>query len=104
MSDLDKNIMDEEYEEFETITMTDDETGEDIEFAIIDSVKDNGIKYILVIESEFIDDEQSEAMILKEMTDNQDITYAVIEDEKEFDMVATLFQQVNDEYELEMED
>ena len=104
MSDLDKNIMDEEYEEFETITMTDDETGEEIEFAIIDSVKDNGIKYILVIENEFIDDEQSEAMILKEMTDNQDITYAVIEDEEEFDMVATLFQQVNDEYELEMED
>lgn len=102
MSDL-ENEFDDEMEEFETLTMIDDETGENIEFAIIDSVELKGTKYILVIESEFIDDEESDAMLLKETGENGEITYVVVEDEEEFDMVAELLRQSNDDYELETE-
>lgn len=93
---------DELYEEFETVTMTDDETGEDIEFAIIDQLEYEGVRYILVVESEFIDDEESEAVILKEIAgDEEELTYEVIEDDTEFDRIAELFSQNSDDYDVE---
>lgn len=93
-----------EEEEFETVTMTDDE-GNDTEFSIIDYIENNGIRYLLVIESEFMDDEDSEATILKEISTNDDeVLYESLEDEKEFDLVAGLFQDKSDEYDVEVND
>lgn len=93
---------DDLYEEFETVTMTDDETGEDIEFAMIDQLEYKGVRYILVVESEFIDDEESEAIILKEVADDsEELTYEVIEDDAEFDRIAELFSQNSDDYDVE---
>ncbi len=88
-------------DEFEIITMTDDETGENIDFAVIDYTVFGGNEYVLVVEAEFIDDEESEAAILKKVVENGQEFYALVEDDKEFDAVADLFSIEGEEYDIE---
>lgn len=95
----------EDFEEFSTITMTDEETGDDIEFAIIDQVEADGYRYLLVIESELIDDDEAEAIILKEVADEgEELTYSLVEDDAEFDRVADLFQENSEDYDVEIDE
>ena len=93
-----------DFEEFETIMLT-DENGEEVEFAVIDAVEAEGQSYILVLEADLLDDENAEAMILKKTADDgEEVNYELIEDDAEFDKVAELFQNANDEYDVEIED
>lgn len=93
-----------EEEEFETIVMTDDD-GNETEFSIIDFVEHNNTRYLLVIESEYMDDENAEATILKEIsTDNDIVVYKSLDSEEEFDIVASLLQEKSEEYDVEIED
>lgn len=96
------NINDDmDNETVETIIMT-DENGEDVEFVIVDQVTMDGNNYILVVESEYIDDVDAEAEILKEVSqEGEDSVYEVIEDDEEFERVAELFSD-NDEYDIEV--
>lgn len=93
-----------DFEEFETIILT-DEHGEEVEFAVIDGIEADGQNYILVLEADLLDDENAEAMILKKTAeDGEEVNYELIEDDAEFDKVAELFQNANDEYDVEIED
>ncbi len=95
------NNDDMENDAVETIIMT-DENGEDVEFVIVDQVTMDGNNYILVVESEYIDDVDAEAEILKEVSqEGEDSVYEVIEDDEEFEKVAELFSD-NDEYDIEV--
>lgn len=86
--------------EFETVVMT-DEDGLDVEFSIIDNVTSGTDRYLLVVETERMDDDESEALILKEVAIHaQDITYELVEDAEEFDRVADLFAQKGEDYEV----
>ena len=88
--------------EFETVTMT-DETGAEVEFSIIDNVACGGERYLLVVETELMDDDETDAIILKEVSINtDDVTYELVEDAAEFDRVADLFSQKAEDYEVEM--
>lgn len=99
--DFDDDMM----EEFETIIVNDEESGEDIEFAIIDSLKSDKSEYILVIEADCIDDEDAEATILKKIDEgDDDIAYELIEDDEEFDKIAALFQQSGGDYDVEVDE
>ena len=92
--------MDELDEEMEVITMIDDETNEEIEFVVIDRKSIDKTEYILVIESCNIEDDEAEAAILKVVNETEeDIVYAVIEDDAEFDAAAALFE--SDDYDVE---
>ena len=87
-------------EEMEVITMIDDETGEEIEFVVVDRKGLTGAEYILVVESSDIDDDEAEAAILKVVNESEeDITYSVIEDDDEFEAAAGLFE--SDDYDVE---
>lgn len=87
-------------EEMEVITMIDDETGEEIEFVVVDRKGLNGAEYILVVESSDIDDDEAEAAVLKVVNESEeDITYSVIEDDDEFEAAAGLFE--SDDYDVE---
>ena len=87
-------------EEMEVITMIDDETGEEIEFVVVDRKGLNGAEYIRVVESSDIDDDEAEAAILKVVNESEeDITYSVIEDDDEFEAAAGLFE--SDDYDVE---
>lgn len=89
--------------EFETVTMT-TEDGEEVEFSIIDNVACGGERYLLVVETEFMDDDEAEALILKETSINtDDVTYELVEDDAEFDRVADLFQQKGEDYEVALD-
>lgn len=89
--------------EFETVTMTTEE-GEEVEFSIIDNVACGGERYLLVVETEFMDDDETEALILKETSINtDDVTYELVEDDAEFDRVADLFQQKGEDYEVALD-
>jgi len=98
------DIFDEVNEiEFEIVTMT-AEDGTDIEFSIIDNVACGGERYLLVVETELMDDDETEALILKETSINtDDVTYDLVEDDAEFDRVAELFSQKGDDYEVEID-
>ena len=88
--------------EFETVTMT-DENGEEIEFSIIDNVACGGARYLLVVETELMDDDETDAIILKEVSINtDDVTYELVEDDAEFDRVADLFSQKAEDYDVEL--
>ena len=50
--------------EFEIVTMT-DEDGTDVEFSIIDNVASGTDRYLLVVETEKMDEDETQALILK---------------------------------------
>ena len=71
--------------EFEVVTMT-DENGDAVEFSIIDN-------------------DETDAIILKEVSINtDDVTYELVEDDAEFDRVADLFAQKAEDYTVETDD
>ena len=98
--------------EFEVVTMTDengeqilDENGDAVEFSIIDNVACGGERYLLVVETELMDDDETDAIILKEVSINtDDVTYELVEDDAEFDRVADLFAQKAEDYTVETDD
>ncbi|MBQ7757492.1 DUF1292 domain-containing protein [Anaerotignum sp.] len=98
------DIYDEVNEmEFEVVTMT-DENGEEIEFSIIDNVACGGERYLLVVETELMDDDETDAIILKEVSINtDDVTYELVEDDAEFDRMADLFAQKGEDYTVELD-
>ena len=100
MSDI---FQEAEEMEFEMVTMT-DEDGTEVEFSIIDHVASGTDRYLLVVEMEKMDEEESEALILKEISiDANDITYEMVEDDAEFDRIAEMFAQKGDDYEVSVE-
>ena len=96
MSDI---FQEAEEMEFEMVTMT-DEDGTEVEFSIIDHVASGTDRYLLVVETEKMDEEESEALILKEISiDANDITYEMVEDDAEFDRIA----EKGEDYEVSVE-
>ena len=51
MSDEFKDMEEFDDDDMEVVTMIDDETGEEVEFVVIDRREMNGMEYILVIDS-----------------------------------------------------
>lgn len=100
---FDDEIMDGS-EDYETLMLT-DEDGEETEFVIIDSVESKGESYILVLESELMEDDDAEAMILKKTKEEgEEVSYELIEDDAEFDMVADLFAEKSEDYDVEIQE
>ncbi|MBS4960149.1 MAG: DUF1292 domain-containing protein [Clostridiales bacterium] len=92
-------------EEFEVITMTDEETGEDIEFSVIDSLEEKGETYLLVVETALMDDGETDAIILKRTSsEGEDDIFSLVEEDEEFEKIAELFQKNGDDYDVEIEE
>ncbi|MDE6905860.1 MAG: DUF1292 domain-containing protein [Lachnospiraceae bacterium] len=84
----------------EKIKFTDPDTGEEILFFCLEQTKMNGVTYLLVTEDEEGD---TEAYILKEMTqEEEDATYAMVEDEVELNAVGKIFAELMDDVEFEI--
>ena len=84
-------------QEIEKIKFVDEETGEEVLFEVIDEVIIDEMKYILVV------DEDDISTILKQVNEaHEEVEYALVEDENEFNKVATEFMATNDdEYDIE---
>ena len=80
------------------------EDGDEVIFRVIEETKINGVKYLLVLDD--IEDEEEEALILKEVSteDAEEAFYDIVEDEKELTAVAAIFEELLDDLELVTQD
>ncbi|SCP95959.1 DUF1292 domain-containing protein [Anaerobium acetethylicum] len=78
------------------------ETNEEVEFFILEETRINGINYILVTDSE---DDDAEALILKDLSGEQDADalYEIVEDDEELDYVAKIFEEILEDIDIERE-
>ncbi|MCQ2542923.1 MAG: DUF1292 domain-containing protein [Lachnospiraceae bacterium] len=71
-----------------------------IEFFVLEQTTISGINYILVTDKEEGD---SEALILKDISDREDdeAIYEIVEDDEELKAVADIFESLLDDIEIE---
>lgn len=98
------NQFDEDLEqEFEIVSM-EDENGIETEFVIIDNIASGGNRYLLVMESNLMDEEEADAIILKEIAISaDDVTYEWVEEDEEFERISTLFAEREGEYDVRID-
>ncbi|MCI8629568.1 MAG: DUF1292 domain-containing protein [Firmicutes bacterium] len=98
------NQFDEDLEqEFEIVSM-EDENGIETEFVIIDNITSGGNRYLLVMESSLMDEEEADAIILKEIAIGaDDVTYEWVEEDEEFERVSALFAEREGEYDVRID-
>ena len=98
------NQFEEDLEnEFEIVSM-EDENGNEIEFVIIDNVMSERNRYLLVMESSLMDEEEADAIILKEIAIGaDDVTYEWVEEDEEFERVSALFAEREGEYDVRID-
>lgn len=86
----------------ETVIFYDKETGENIEFYVVEEVRINNTNYILVTDSE---EDEATAYILKEISvseDGESVLEMVSEDD-ELEYIGKVFEQVLDDVDLTTE-
>ena len=97
------NQFEDSENEFEVVSM-EDENGMETEFIIIDNVMSAGNRYLLVMESSSMDEEEADAIILKEVAINAEgVTYELVEEDTEFERVSTLFARREGEYDIRID-
>ena len=81
------------------IVFTLDDTGEEVEFFVLEETRLNGIDYILVTDSEEGD---GEALILKDLSSDGDseAVYEIGEDDRELESVMGIFEQLLEDVEI----
>ena len=78
-----------------------DGENETVGFFVVEETRIAGVSYLLVTESE--DDEEAEAYILKDTSEDgdKDGCYVFVEDDTEFDAVYKVFEVMLDEIDFE---
>ena len=86
----------------EKITFTVEETNEEVELFVVEETRVSGVNYLLVTDSED-DEEEGEAYILKDVSDESeaDAIYEMVEDEEELNAVSKIFAELLDDITLE---
>lgn len=85
----DKNL--EELEEAPVFTLTDEETGEELDFTLLARAEMDGNLYFALEPN----DEESEEYVILRVTENgDDVILESIEDDNEFDKVADYFDDL----------
>ena len=77
------------------------DTDESVEFYVLEETKINGLKYILVTESQ---EDEAEAYILKDESaeDEAEAVYEMVEDDVELEMVSGLFAELLEDVDIEL--
>ena len=79
----------------EKVTFYDDIEDTSVDFYVVEQTKLNGETYLLVTEDE---SEEAEAFILREVrSENDEITYEMVEDELEITALGKVFAEILDE-------
>ena len=87
----------------EKIVFNVSETGEEVEFYIVEEKKFRGKNYLLVTEDS--EKEEAEAYILKDVSEESDkeAAYIMVEDDTEREAVSAIFSELLENIELETE-
>lgn len=85
----------------EKIIFTTDD-GMELSLFVLSDTRVGGVNYLLVADGD-IDDEETQAYILKDVSSDSDTqsNYEMVEDDDEFDAVAKMFQDDLDEIDLQ---
>ena len=77
------------------------EDGEEVTFYVIEQTRLGGVDYLLV-STTGEDDEEGEALIMKDISKDTDeeAVYDIVEDDKELELVAGIFKELIDDIEL----
>ena len=89
MADLEKNINEEGEEMDNIITLTDEDTGEEVDFELIDQATVDGVLYFALVPVN--DPECEEYYILRVTEDGEDVLLESIDDDDEFEKVEDFF-------------
>jgi hypothetical protein len=82
----------------EQIFFTDPDTDEQIPFYVIEETQINGVRYLLVAESETDD---CDAYIMREVAaEDENIVYEMVEDETELASIAKVFSELIDDTDI----
>lgn len=94
MSDFEKNLNDEEVGELDDIiyTLTDEETGEEIDFQLIARATLDDVLYFALVPAN--DPECEEYYILRVSEDGEDVILESIDDDDEFEKVEEYFNDL----------
>jgi len=82
------------------IMLTADDGSEEA-FFVLEKADIAGVSYLLVTDS--VEEEDADALILKEIEENELITYEVVEDEDELKIISKYFEELLEEVELRLE-
>ena len=92
MADIEKNIQENEEEMDSVFTLTDEETGEEIDFELIARATiDDQLYFALTPVS---DEEAEEYVILRVTEDGDDVILETIEDDDEFEKAEDYFNDL----------
>ena len=77
--------------------------GEKVEFYVLEQTRLGGCDYILVTDSMDSEEEEGEALILKDISapEDKDAIYEIVDDERELDAVAEIFSDMLEDIDLE---
>ena len=91
----------QEEERMEKIKFCFDESGDSVEFFVLEQTKINGASYILVTDSQ---EDDAECLILKEgeSQDAKESVYEIVEDDVELQAVSKVFEELLEDVEIEM--
>lgn len=82
------------------IMLTADDGSEEA-FFVLEKADIAGISYLLVTNS--VEDEDADALILKETEEDEMITYEVVEDENELKIISKYLEELLEDVELRLE-
>ncbi len=91
MSDMEKNLENEEFEEVPVLTLTDEETGDERDFELLGKAEIDGKVYLALVP---VDEEAEEYVILRAEGDDDNMTLESIDDDEEFDRAADYFDDM----------
>lgn len=76
-----------------------EDTNEEVEFFVLEQTRISGISYILVTDSE---EDDAEAMILKDMSEDgdQEALYEVVDSDEELEAVSRVFAEMLEDVDI----
>lgn len=85
----------------EKLMFTFEDSGEQVEFYVLEETKVNGISYLLVTDSE---EDDAECLILKDTSapEDKDSIYEIVEDDVELKAVLKVFEELLEDVDIEM--
>lgn len=80
-----------------------DDDGNEIEFSVLEQTTIAGQTYLLVEDEEESSEEESVVLIMKEVQLEDDyVSYEIVEDDKELDMISDIFNALLDGLEVSL--
>ncbi len=79
-----------------------DETGEEIEFYVLEETRINNMNYLLVTESDDEEDEEAAAYILKDVSNQEDeeAVYEMVENDDELKYMSDIFEELLEDVDI----